>query len=146
MATDAVSSESEWLLARLQCEQLFLDFHGLIDAGRAILAAELFSDDGVFEVRGRRHEGMPALTQFLAAREADTRRRTRHLASNFRFAMETGRHARATANLSLFTADDDGELKLEAVVDCELRFERAPSGRWLTQSRRHARFATASQD
>jgi hypothetical protein len=60
--------------------------------------------------------------------------------------MESDARAHATANLTLFTSSGDDELALEALVDCEMTFCRDPSGRWLTQSRRHSRFATAHQD
>lgn len=133
------------LHAQVACERLFNDFHCLIDDGHATKALGLFHDGAVFEVRGERYEGIDAIGGFLEAREADTGRRTRHVASNFRFTRESDSSAHATANLTLFTGsgEDGHELKLEAVVDCETTFIRLPTGEWRITTRRHTRFASA---
>lgn len=131
--------------ATVECEHVFNAFHCHIDNGHATRALELFhGDDPVFEVRGERHAGHDALARFLRAREANTARHTRHLASNFRLHLESERAAHATANLTLYTkgADDD-ELRLEAVIDCTATFVRLPGGEWRMTTRRHRRFASA---
>jgi hypothetical protein len=139
-------SESELLAARTACEELFLDFHRLIDQGRATQALALFTDVPVprFEVRGEVHLGTEALAAFLAARERNTTRQTRHLASNFRFELVSDDEAHATANLSLFHRGGEGgkDLIMEAIVDCELVFVRIETGEWRVSSRRHSRFAS----
>ena len=131
--------------AHLVCEQLFLAFHGHIDDGHATRSLDLLTEDAVFEVRGTRHEGREAIGRFLRAREEDVTRRTRHLASNFRFVRDSERAAHASANLTLFTGvgEDGRRLALEAVIDCELAFVRGDDGEWRIGRRRHTRFATA---
>ena len=141
------SSTAERVSARAQCEDLFLNFHRLIDEGHATQAVELFADDPAprLEVRGVVHVGTEALAKFLHAREQDERRQTRHLASNFHFELLSDDRARATANLTLFHrgGDDGSALVLEAVVDCDLEFVRLGADDWRVTSRRHSRFATA---
>jgi SnoaL-like domain len=136
------SSLGARLVAQMECEQLFVTFHSYIDDGSATRALDLFTEDGIFEARGQRHEGRAALEQFLQAREAATHRRTRHLASNFRFILDSPQLAHAAANLTLFTVGECGELELEAVVDCELRFVRSENSAWRISTRRHTRFAS----
>ncbi len=135
----------EYVYAREACEQLFLDFHCRIDDGHATRALALFDDNALFEVRGDRYQGLDAIGRFLEARQADTNRRTRHLASNFRFELDTPSSAHATANLVLFTGggEDGRVLALEAVVDCEVAFVGSASGQWRMSARRHVRFASA---
>lgn len=143
------SSSAMDVAARTKCEELFLDFHRLIDEGNATRALVLFARDPEpsFEVRGQRHVGWDAIAQFLEAREQDTSRQTRHLASNFRFFPQADDRAYATANLTLYhRGDEDGSsLLLEAVIDCELAFVRSDENDWRVCSRRHLRFATFSQ-
>ena len=133
--------------ARAACEELFLDFHRYIDAGQATRGLALFSDQPVprLEVRGQTYAGKAALEGFLQAREGDTARQTRHLASNFRFVLVSDSRARGTGNLTLFRrgGPEGSALVLEAVVDCELEFVRTGEGEWRVSSRRHSRFATA---
>ena len=140
-------SSHDHLSARAACEELFLDFHRLVDEGRAGEALALFADEPEprFEVRGRVYAGTQALAGFLDARQRDTSRQTRHLASNFRFVLLDDDRARASANLTLFHRGGDSAsgLALEAVVDCELEFVRTSTDEWRIASRRHSRFATA---
>jgi len=136
------------IAARARCEELFLDFHRLIDEGNATRALVLFTRDPEpsFEVRGQRHVGWDAISQFLGAREQDTTRQTRHLASNFRFFQQAHDRAYATANLTVYHrgGEDGSSLLLEAVIDCELDFVRSDGDDWRVCSRRHSRFATFS--
>lgn len=136
-------SDTDTLLARAECEDLFLDFHGLIDAGRAREAIDLFTEDGSFEVRGRPFEGRDAILGFLTARESRTDRHTRHAAANFRFRRTSATTAQATAMLTIFASEGDGHRSSvpEAVSDCEIEFRRDDDGRWRTTTRRHLRFA-----
>jgi hypothetical protein len=143
-ASSPSTSEGERAAAHAACEGLFLDFHGLIDRGVASQALELFDDEGLFEVRGDVLRGRDAIGGFLRKREAAVDRHTRHLATNFRFALLSPTQAEATANLILFTrAEGDGStLALEAVVDCQLTFIRRDDALWRIASRRHVRFGT----
>lgn len=139
-------SDQDLLTARIACEELFLDFHCLIDQGKATQALALFTDapEPRFEVRGDVHSGKEALAAFLNAREQNTTRRTRHLASNFRFELVSDDEARATAALTLFHrgGEDGTELIMEAIVDCELAYVRLETGEWRVSFRRHSRFAS----
>jgi hypothetical protein len=141
----SASSSEDRLAARAACEELFLDFHRHVDDGHATRALALFADDPEprLEVRGEAYVGKAALERFLRAREQNTTRQTRHLASNFRFVLHSGARARATANLSLFNrgGPDGAALTLEAVVDCELEFVQV-GAEWRVSSRRHSRFAS----
>lgn len=143
----ANQSELDEFRARIRCEELFLDFHRFIDQGEATRALELFTEvpRPRFEVRGEVHLGTEALGAFLTAREQNTTRQTRHLASDFRFERLSDDEARATANLTLFHrgGGNGEELILEAIVDCELEYLRLESGDWRVSSRRHSRFASA---
>ncbi len=133
------------LAARVACEEVFVRFHRLIDAGTATQAIDLFTTDSVFEVRGQLFEGRQAIFEFLQRREQQSDRLTRHLASNFAFELTSETVAQGSAQLLIVaaSASEPRELELEAVSDCAVRFRRSESGIWRMTARSHRRFATA---
>jgi hypothetical protein len=133
------------LEARSACEEVFLGFHRLVDAGVASQAADLFTQEAVFELRGNRFDGHNAIRAFLIERQAQVGRRTRHLASNFSFVLDTDAGAHSEAQLLVFLAreDDPARLELEALFDTETTYVRSPGGTWQMSSRIHRLFASA---
>jgi hypothetical protein len=83
------NSLSAEVLARSACERVAHEFTAVVDAGRATEAAVLFDDDALLEVGGRSYSGRAEIAAFLAAREAQAGRRTRHLTANFSFRLES---------------------------------------------------------
>jgi hypothetical protein len=147
-ADDLMQAAPETLAARIACEEVFLKFHRLIDEGSASEAIDLFTSDAVFEVRGQRFEGRRAILDFLQRRERQADRRTRHLASNFTFALTSPTSAEGSAQLLIVAGSgaETKQLDIEAVSDCVLRFRRTPPGIWQMTARSHRRFATANSD
>jgi SnoaL-like domain len=138
----ALSAE---VLARSACEHVFQRFTGAVDAGRATEAIALFDEDAVLELGGRTYSGRAEITAFLAAREAQVDRRTRHLTANFSFRLVGPDRGEAQALLVIFTAGDDEPPTPVpvAVSDCMVDFQRHPKAGWLMSARRHRRFAPA---
>ncbi|HEY2715335.1 MAG TPA: nuclear transport factor 2 family protein [Solirubrobacterales bacterium] len=135
--------QADELQARFACESAFRAFHRFIDEGVATRAIDLVADDGLFEVRGKAFRGRDEILGFLQRREAASDRHTRHLDSNFCFAMTSASTAEASAQLLIAQRTADGQLEIEAVTDCQVEFALADGGAWLITSRIHRRFAPA---
>jgi hypothetical protein len=66
------------------CVEIVHTLYADIDAGRASDAAVLFTHHAIFEAPTARHEGIGAIAGFLAARQANTERRSLHVLANLR--------------------------------------------------------------
>jgi hypothetical protein len=144
IVTEPISLSAE-VPASSACERVAHEFTAVVDAGRATEAAVLFDEDAVLEVGGRTYSGRAEIAAFLAAREAQASRRTRHLIANFSFRLESSDRGEAPALLVIFVGDDDEPPNPApaAVSDCSAAFRHHPEAGWLMTARRDRRFASA---
>ena len=71
------------LLAERACERLMVDYAWAVDSGRAVLIADLFTDDGVWEgADGGGMRGRETIVAAFTKRQALTRRASRHVITN----------------------------------------------------------------
>ncbi|WP_062206763.1 nuclear transport factor 2 family protein [Streptomyces sp. NBRC 109706] len=129
------------LLVERECERVILDLVHCLDLGEPGAAAELFTEDGVWEwpAGERRIEGRAALRRYFGGRSPS--RLSRRVSSNVRVTVHSAESARATSYLTTFRIDEHrGELLPAGppvqVGHYEDTFARCPgSGRWLLAHR-----------
>ena len=108
----------------------------LVDDGQASGVTELFTEDGRFAIVGAMEvEGRESLAKFFAAREQDTRRRTRHCLTNLSFSSSSSGEATIRATLMLFVLTDDRAATApQALADVEDHY-RFDGDSWQIQER-----------
>ncbi|MEU3041640.1 MULTISPECIES: nuclear transport factor 2 family protein [Streptomyces] len=127
------------MLAERACERLIVEFGRRLDLGEPGEAAELFTEDGVWEWAAgeRRIEGRAALRAYFDGRPAD--RLSRRVASNILVTVASPALARATSYFQTYRVDGHTAGPVPArppvqVGHYEDTFRRA-DGRWLLARR-----------
>jgi ketosteroid isomerase-like protein len=138
-AAAAPMGELERLLAERACERLMLRYARLVDGGHASGIADLFTDEGEWMgADGRAMHGREAIRSAFGAREAVTRRQSRHVITNLLVEVEGPERASGVAYLINFRHDASGTVAAHPapanhpkfVGDYHLAFHRV-EGRWL---------------
>jgi uncharacterized protein (TIGR02246 family) len=139
-----MSDDIERLLAERACERVMLEYARLVDSGRASGLAGLFTADGQWiGADGRGMRGQEEIRAAFTAREALSRRQSRHVITNVLVDIEGPDTARGVAYLINFRHDASGsEAEHPApadhpkfVGDYHLTFRRV-DGRWLIHTLR----------
>lgn len=117
--------------------RVVLDVYTAIDAGRARSAAGWFTEDAVFETSASRAEGLEAVKTLLAAREANTERRTMHVLSNIRGSRTSVGDAEIEGVLFVYVpgAAESGPPWVLQHVAPARHVLRSVDGRWLLAAR-----------
>lgn len=92
----------EVLLAERACERLTYQYCRLADEGNHARLADLFTEDGCFDLRDMRLEGRDRIWQVFAEREAVREFRTLHVCTNILIDVETPTEARGVVYVSLY--------------------------------------------
>jgi ketosteroid isomerase-like protein len=102
----------------------------LCDDGRFDEWAELYTDDAVFTVAGRRYEGRAAIKAFIEAGQPPERR-GKHVCANPVVDLEAdGVTARATTDYVFVGRGADGGFAVTSAGRYHDRLVRADDGRW----------------
>jgi len=112
-------TELEVLSIERACEKLVALYTHRVDFGEAERVAELFHEDGVWEVGDTRFEGREAVRGMLRSRQEMKGRRSRHVCTNLVIDVVDPDHATGLVYLSLYRHDFES-----AVPDDQL----APGG------------------
>jgi hypothetical protein len=141
----------ERLVAERDCERLTHRYCRFADRGEASRLAELFTEDGLFELPDLRLRGRKEIAGTFARREALTELRTLHLCTNIDVEVEDETTARGWVNLCLFRrwAAGDGDLAVPvtapALVATYDDVYARVDGHWLIAARtQHVLFADPS--
>jgi uncharacterized protein (TIGR02246 family) len=118
------------LAAELACRNLIHAFARHIDQGAASAAVGLFTDDAEVGGEGQSISGRDAIAHMLAAREADTGRRTRHQVTNVMFKLTGPDTAIAHSLLCVFVLGVSEEPTIRAISEFDDEFTRDAEGRW----------------
>ena len=102
-------------VARIEraCAKLVVRYTHLVDFGEASRIAELFAEDGIWEVGGAgelpggagRFEGREALRAMFQGRQEMAQRRSRHVCTNLDIEVEDEAHASGVVYLQLYRHD-----------------------------------------
>ena len=98
-------TELESLLIERACARLVALYTHRVDFGDAESVAELFAEDGVWEVGDTRFEGRDALRAMLRNRQEMSGRRSRHVCTNLAVDVVDPDHATGLVYLSLYRHD-----------------------------------------
>ena len=93
-----------------------LGLYEAIDAGRATAALDLFTTDAVFEGPDGVRRGAAEIADFLAAREANTERRTVHVYANVDTRQLDDRDVEVRGVMLIHTPDRAGDWQLERLT------------------------------
>jgi uncharacterized protein (TIGR02246 family) len=108
----------------------------LCDDGRFDEWAELYTDDAVFIVGGRRHEGRAAIKAFIEAGQPPERR-GKHVCANPLVDVDAdGTTARASTDYVFVARAADGSLAITSAGRYHDRLVRSADGRWRFAERR----------
>jgi uncharacterized protein (TIGR02246 family) len=118
------------LAAEFACRDLIHAFVRHIDQGAASAAAGLFTDDAEMGGAGQSIRGRDAIRRMLAAREADTSRRTCHQVTNVMFELTGPDTAIAHSLLCLFVLGVSEEPTIRAISEFDDEFARDAEGYW----------------
>jgi uncharacterized protein (TIGR02246 family) len=98
------------LLAERACERLIYQYARFVDSGEAARIAELFTDDGVWTAAdGRSMDGQDQIRAAFTARQALTRRLSRHVITNVLVDVDSDSEASGTACLVNYRHDGTGD-------------------------------------
>lgn len=140
----------ERLLAIRECELLTSRYCRYVDDGFASRIADLFTEDGVFEIPGMRLEGREEIRRVFAVREAAEGLRTVHLATGIEVNLLSQTRAEGRVTICLFRATLAGDSlpvkdTAPAVVGWYHDSYELVAGDWLIASRRQeVAFATGA--
>ncbi len=115
---------------RLACLNLIHAYNNYIDTGHADRVPDLFTDDAVLDVGGRKLTGIDVIRAAMKARAANTERRTTHLTSNVQFSDVGERAAAAASVLLLFVLSASEPLAPTAILRCEDEFVCRNDSEW----------------
>jgi uncharacterized protein (TIGR02246 family) len=118
------------LAAEFACRNLIHAFADHIDQGAAAKAVDLFTDDAEMGGAGQSIKGRDAIGQVLAAREANTSRRTRHQVTNVMFELTSPETAVAQSLLCVFVLGVSEEPTIGALSEFRDEFACDGEGRW----------------
>jgi uncharacterized protein (TIGR02246 family) len=98
------------LIAERACERLMYQYARFVDSGEAARIADLFTDDGVWTAAdGRSMEGQHQIRAAFSARQALTRRLSRHVITNVLIDVHSDTDASGTAYLVNYRHDGTGD-------------------------------------
>lgn len=126
------------LLTRLEIEALNVEFAYLIDHGRSLEVADLFTPDGSYgRSTGERSVGREAIRAAYAGRAEQGPRTARHVFSNLRLTFNGLDEVAGQSILTLYAADGLPPHPAEVflVADYDDLYRRGADGRWLFHSR-----------
>lgn len=132
---------SSFVAELLTLSAMSAEFGYLVDHGRAIECADLFTADaqlifGEGSPKPGTLDGLEAIRAFLSVRQAQMRVITRHLATNFRLEWTGGPEARLESLLTVFRSDDaTREPVVSVVADVQEVFTRHEGDTWRIQKR-----------
>jgi uncharacterized protein (TIGR02246 family) len=129
------------LAAEFACRNLIHAFARHIDQGEATEAIDLFTEDAEVGDAGQSIKGRDAIGHMLAAREANTGRRTRHQVTNVMFELTGPDTAVAHSLLCLFVLGISEEPSIRAISEFDDEFARDAEGRWRFARRQAALLA-----
>ena len=139
-----VQEEAERVVAERACERLLYQYAHFVDTGNAARIAEIFTPDGVWiGADGRTLNGRDEVRAAFSARQALTRRLSRHVMTNVLIDVHSDTEASGTAYLINYRHDAGGEVAEtpgparhpKFVGDYHLSFRRV-EGEWLIASLR----------
>lgn len=116
------------------CERLVTAYCHYVDHGQAARIAELFSEDGVWESPEVTMRGREELRRGFGRRQANTRRVSRHVCSNFLLDVVESDRAEGAVYLTLYRHDGKEGARVapldkpEMVGEYRDRFVRTPEG------------------
>ncbi len=125
-----IERTSRQLAAEFACRNLIHAFARHIDQGEATEAIDLFTDDAELGDAGQSIRGRDAIAHMLAAREADTGRRTRHQVTNVMFELTSPETAVAQSLLCVFVLGVSEEPTIGALSEFRDEFACDGEGRW----------------
>ena len=98
------------LIAERACERLMYQYARFVDSGEAARIADLFTDDGVWTAAdGRSMDGQDQIRAAFSARQALTRRLSRHVITNVLIDVHSDTEASGTAYLVNYRHDGTGD-------------------------------------
>jgi uncharacterized protein (TIGR02246 family) len=98
------------LIAERACERLMYQYARFVDSGEAARIADLFTDDGVWTAaNGRSMDGQDQIRAAFSARQALTRRLSRHVITNVLIDVHNDTEASGTAYLVNYRHDGSGD-------------------------------------
>ena len=98
------------LLAERACARLIYQYARFVDSGEAARIADLFTEDGVWTAAdGRSMEGQDQIRSAFSARQALTRRLSRHVITNVLIDVHSDMEASGTAYLVNYRHDGAGD-------------------------------------
>jgi uncharacterized protein (TIGR02246 family) len=98
------------LLAERACARLIYQYARFVDSGEAARIADLFTEDGVWTAAdGRSMEGQDQIRSAFSARQALTRRLSRHVITNVLIDVHSDMEASGTAYLVNYRHDGTGD-------------------------------------
>ena len=104
-----MSDQLERLLAERACQRLVFEYARLVDSGSASHVADLFTDDGEWlGSDGRGMHGQDEIRAAFAAREAVSRRQSRHVITNVLIDIDGPDKGSGIAYLVNFRHDAEG--------------------------------------
>ena len=106
-----MDGELERMVAERACERLVFDYAWLVDSGAAGQIADLFTEDGQWiAADGRGMHGNDEIRSAFTARQAITRRQSRHVITNVRVDLDGEDRARGTAYLVNYRHDSQSDV------------------------------------
>jgi uncharacterized protein (TIGR02246 family) len=98
------------LIAERACERLMYQYARFVDRGEAARVADLFTEDGVWTAAdGRSMDGQDQIRAAFSARQALTRRLSRHVITNVLIDVGSDTEASGTAYLVNYRHDGTGD-------------------------------------
>jgi hypothetical protein len=125
---------AEQLSIERQCQRLVTEYCHLVDHGEAEQIADLFSEDGVWTSPENTMNGQAEVRRGFAARQANTKRMSRHVCNNFLLSIIDEDHAEGTVYLTLFRHDGEPGRRLSPLEQPQMvgeyrdRFVRTSDG------------------
>jgi hypothetical protein len=127
--------------ARAACLDVFGSFFRLVDDGRAADTASLMTGDVEFTINGRSLRG-DEVRAMMAARAADTSRRTAHVATPLMFRLTSAQEAGLTSHLQHYVLGDDRpHAAPDTLALIDDVFRRNEAGAWQLARRTLTRIA-----
>lgn len=116
-----------------ECRAVLIELLAAIDHGRATEALALFTDDASLTDRGEQLQGLEAISDFLAQREAETHRQTAHVIANEILRQTDDQRLELLATLILHVRQPDGTYLIERVLESTQTFRATSAGWRITQ-------------
>jgi hypothetical protein len=117
---------------RQSIEALNAEFAWLIDHRDGVGVADLFADDGIYDMSNRLYRGRTEIDGFYGARKSRGRRAARHVFTNLRLVPESATRATGTVILTLYAYDGEPPYPTAAILiaDYDDIYVRGSDGAW----------------